>query len=221
MDRCRSKGRSNVDDRQDGKEPGSDGRLLADFLAGDEQAFAALVRRHSRELYLFVVRFVRNVASAEDVVQETFVQVHQSAAGFDPARRFRPWLFTIAANKARDYLRSRARKREVPLAVQQGSSNHEEQISYLDFLADDTDSPDQAIETREQCELVRKVVSRMPDHLREVLVLGYYQRFPYKEIAEVLEIPLGTVKSRLHAAVGHFAAAYRCEAAKPGPATPQ
>ena len=57
--------------------------------------------------------------------------------------------------------------------------------------------------------MVRGIVNRMPDHLREVLVMGYYERFPYKDMAEILDIPLGTVKSRLHAAVTYFAAEYR------------
>ncbi|MCZ6697742.1 MAG: sigma-70 family RNA polymerase sigma factor [Planctomycetota bacterium] len=200
-----------MDRRQEGEGHHSDGELLAAFLAGDEVAFATLVGRYGPELYQFIARFVQNSAAAEDVVQETFAQVHQSAAGFDLARRFRPWLFTIAANKARDHLRSRARKREVSLNAGHHSAAQDEGVSYLDFLADDSLSPHEALEGEEQREAVRKIVSQMPDHLREILVLGYYQRFPYKEIAEVLAIPLGTVKSRLHAAVSHFAAAYRRE----------
>ncbi|MCG8407146.1 MAG: RNA polymerase sigma factor [Phycisphaerales bacterium] len=189
----------------------SDEQLLGEFLAGNEASFTVLVQRYSSALFQFVARFVRNTAGAEDVVQETFVQVHQSASGFDRNRRFRPWLFTIAANKARDQLRGRVRKREVSLSVPQGASDDEESVSYLDFFSDDSNSPSDILETDEQQALVRKIVSQMPDHLREVLVLGYYQRFPYKEIAEVLSIPLGTVKSRLHAAVSHFAAAYEKE----------
>lgn len=200
-----------VDRRQDGVGLSSDEQLLGQFLAGDEAAFTTLVQRYSSTLYQFVARFVRNTAAAEDVVQETFVQVHQSANGFDTDRRFRPWLFTIAANKARDHLRGRSRKREVSLSVQQGSSDDEESISYLDFFSDESNSPSDILEADEQQILVRKIVSQMPDHLREVLVLGYYQRFPYKEIAEVLAIPLGTVKSRLHAAVSHFATVYQRE----------
>ena len=67
------------------------------------------------------------------------------------------------------------------------------------------------VEADEQREAVRKIVGTLPDHLREVLILAYFQRFPYKEMAEILEIPLGTVKSRLHAAVTKFAEAYKRE----------
>jgi len=200
-----------VEKRPGSEEEVSDERLLAEFLSGGASAFSFLVARHANDLHQFVGRFLQNSAAAEDIVQETFIQVHQSAAGFDPGRRFRPWLFTIAANKARDYLRSRMRKREVPLAMNGGLSGSDETISYLDFTADEVDSPAEIIEAQEERAIVREVVSRMPSHLREVLVLGYYQRFPYREIAEIIGIPLGTVKSRLHAAVSHFAAAYRRE----------
>lgn len=186
----------------------SDECLLADFLAGDHGAFSRLVERHSEDLFRFVSRFIRNAAAAEDVVQETFVQVFQSAAGFDLSRRFRPWLFTIAANKARDFLRSRVRKKELPLS-QGASGDSSEAVSYLDFLADDGAAPESALEVEETRQRVGEVVARMPDNLREVLMLGYFQRFAYKEIADILSIPLGTVKSRLHAAVSHFAQQYK------------
>jgi RNA polymerase sigma-70 factor (ECF subfamily) len=199
-----------VDREQAGTESASDEQLLAGFLAGDDKAFTALVERYSQELFQFVARFVRSPAAAEDVLQETFVQVYQAAAGFDPSRRFRPWMFTIAANKARDYLRGRARKKEVPLTTV-SSSDSSEEVSYLDFLSDPSSAPGEKLEADERQEVVRSIVTQMPDHLREVLVLGYYHRFPYREMAEVLSIPLGTVKSRLHAAVSYFAEAYRRE----------
>jgi len=191
----------------------SDEQLLARFLEGDEASFSELVRRYSSELYRFVGRFVHTEAVAEDVVQDTFIQLHQSAAGFDLSRRLRPWLFTIAANKARDHLRSRGRRREVSL--QGGATQHQsEEPGYIDFLADETLSPTDAIEDKERAEIVRAIIAEMPDRLREILILGYYEQFPYKEIAEILSIPLGTVKSRLHAAVAHFAKAYKLAATR-------
>ena len=81
----------------------TDENLLAEHLAGDPTAFRELTERYSRELIHFLTRFLGSRAAAEDVFQETFLQVHTSAETFDGARRFKPWLFTIAANKARDY----------------------------------------------------------------------------------------------------------------------
>ena len=186
----------------------ADERLLADFLAGQEARFRTLVDRYAPELFQFITRFVRNPAVAEDLVQETFIQVYQSASGFDPSRKFRPWVFTIAANKARDFLRGKVRRKEVSLST--GSNIDESQdVSYLEFLSDESMSPSDNLLADEERNQVRAIISKMPENLREILVLGYYHKFPYKEIADMLEIPLGTVKSRLHAAVGHFAAAYK------------
>ncbi len=187
----------------------SDEQLLAEYLAGHADRFELLVRRHSRELFHFVVRFTGNAASAEDIVQEAFLQVHLAASSFDRERRFKPWLFTIAANKARDMLRGRARRPEVPLDAFVGAGSDEEGRRFLDFLADPANAPVGTMEDDERRDTVRRVIEQMPVHLREVLVLAYYHRFPYKDMAEILGIPLGTVKSRLHAAVAHFARAYQ------------
>jgi len=186
----------------------TDEQLLADHVAGKPDTFELLVRRHADELFRFLTRFTGSATLAEDLLQEAFLQVHQSAAEFDCTRRFKPWLFTIAANKARDLLRSLRRRPTVPLNARVEASEAEGQ-TFLDFLSVVPEPPSAGLEREEQQELVRKVLSHMPEHLREVLVLSYFHRFPYKEIAEVLNIPLGTVKSRLHAAVRQFAAAYR------------
>lgn len=186
----------------------TDEELLAEHIAGQPGRFEQLVRRHSEELFRFLARFAGNDALAEDLVQESFLQVYRSAEGFDFGRRFRPWLYTIAANKARDIMRSRRRRGEVPLDAQLDAAEAEGQ-KYLDFLADTSPTPADNLEQAEVQARVRKVLTDMPDNLREVLILSYYHRFPYKEIADVLDIPLGTVKSRLHAAVGQFGQAYR------------
>lgn len=186
----------------------TDEQLLADYAAGQIDGFELLVRRHSQELFRFLVRFTGSSSMADDIVQETFLQVHLSAATFDRSRRFKPWLFTIAANKARDQMRSRRRRPEVPLDAQVGSEEEDSQ-RFLDFLADSANAPAGALEQEEERAFVREIMDRLPDHLREVLVLSYYHRFPYKDIADVLGVPLGTVKSRLHAAVAQFGQAYR------------
>jgi RNA polymerase sigma-70 factor, ECF subfamily len=182
----------------------SDEQLLANYRGGDKAAFAQLVNRYQRELYHFLVRFLGNRASAEDVFQETFLQVHQSAEQFDPQRRFRPWLFTIAANKARDLIRSQARRPTNPLQASI-SPGEDESGEFIDLMQSTNDLPSDPMERQELQELVHNTVTSMPEHLREILLLSYFHQFPYKQISEILDIPLGTVKSRLHAAVAHFA----------------
>lgn len=186
----------------------TDEQLLADYLRGDARSFELLVRRHSRELYQFIARFTGSSTMAEDVVQDAFLQVHLSGHRFDMQKRFRPWLFTIAANKARDHLRSRSRRPEVPLDAHVSGEEGFGQ-RFLDLLGVEQPDPLQEMERDAKRRKVRAVVEGMPPALREVLILAYYHRFPYREMAEVLNIPLGTVKSRLHSAVGTFATRYR------------
>ncbi len=181
---------------------------MQEYLDGKAGSFELLVRRHTRELYQFVLRFTGDSVAAEDVVQETFLQVYSSARTFDPHRRFKPWLFTIAANKARDALRRRNRRHEVPLDVNFGDEN-ETGRRFVDLLSAEDTAPDEALLADERRQAVRGVVESMPDNLSEVLILAYYHRFPYKEIGEIVGIPLGTVKSRLHAAVVCFGERYR------------
>ncbi len=186
----------------------TDEQLLAEHLKQVRGAFDELVARYVREIYGFLYRFVGDAAAAEDLTQETFLQVHLAAESFDPKRRLRPWLYTIAANKARDYLRARGRRPELSLDVRVGD---DEGPTPGEQLSDAQASALDQVEADEQRARVRAVVARMPEHLRMMLILGYYQQLPYAQIAEILGIPVGTVKSRLHAAVQHFARLWRAE----------
>jgi len=171
---------------------------------GVEEAFAELVRRYQQELFHFVLRFVGRRNLADEVFQEVFLQVHLSADTFDTSRKFKPWLFTIAANKARDHLRRNSRRQAIPLSALTAGDGDDER-SIVDLLAADVVLPEEIAGRKELQAIVQEVVSELPEHLREVLLLAYFQRLAYKEIAEMLSIPLGTVKSRLHSAVGTFA----------------
>ena len=190
----------------------SDEQLLANHLAGETGAFDCLVARYARELHGFLCRFVADNHAAEDLIQETFVQVHLAANSFDPARRFRPWLYTIAANKARDHLRTRGRRQQYSLDAT-GPDNDGPAPSQRLEAADA--SPTELVDIDERKSAVRQLINRMPEHLRLILTLGYYQQLPYAEIANILDIPVGTVKSRLHSAVNHFAKLWR-EHTEPG-----
>jgi len=182
----------------------ADGRLIEQYRAGREHAFDVLVNRYQQELFHFLVRFTGSRPAAEDVFQETFLQVHVSIDTFQTDKRFKPWLFTIAANKARDYLRRSNRRAASRLSAPIQGAAGEEDRQFLDLIQADLPMPDEQAARRETQERVQKVVATLPDHLREILILAYFHQFAYKEIAQMLEIPLGTVKSRLHSAVGSF-----------------
>ena len=189
-----------------GHDVSADEALLESYRLGEKRSFATLVERYQKELFHFLVRFLADRSAAEDIFQETFLQVHQSADQFDTNRRFRPWLFTIAANKARDYMRSKARKPTAPL---QASMDGGDGPQFIDLLQSAQGKPEESLERKELQQKVKSTVSTMPDNLREILLLSYFDEFSYQQISEMLDIPLGTVKSRLHSAVAHFAEKWR------------
>ncbi len=183
----------------------SDEQLIALYIGGQAKAFGVLVERYRLELFHFLIRFTSNRAAAEDLFQETFLQVHLSVETFDPQRRFKPWLFTIAANKARDYLRRNIRRQTAALSSPLDGPGGDDGREFIDLLEAGLPMPEEDIERQEMQELVRQAMAELPEHLREVLLLAYFHQFAYKAIADMLSIPLGTVKSRLHAAVAAFA----------------
>ena len=181
----------------------TDEALLGAYRNGDRAAFTTLVERYSGELVQFLTKQTGSRAAAEDVFQETFLQIHNSAQTFDLDRRFKPWLYTIAVNKGRDWHRRNARRKALSLSVNLGPDG--EGQSFGDLLAADGPGPGEGMEAGELREAVKEVIDGMPEHYREILLLSYFQKMSYIQIAESLEIPLGTVKSRLHAAVASFA----------------
>jgi len=181
----------------------TDEALIEAYVGGDRHALPQVIRRYHDELLHFLIRFLGSRPAGEDVFQETFLQIHLSAHTFDVSRRFKPWLFTIAANKARDYYRKNKRRRTLSLSAPVLAED--DNLSFVDLMQSDVNPPDTLLLDAERSMLVRRVVDELPVHLREILLLSYFQKMSYNQVAEVLEIPLGTVKSRLHSAVASFA----------------
>lgn len=181
----------------------SDEALFVRYREGDRGSLRTLIERHQTDLLRFLVRLVGEQAGAEDVFQEAFLQVHISADTFDATRRFRPWLFTIAANKARDYLRKKGRRRTLELSAPVDSGD-DGATTFVDLLEIELPDVGQGLIDAETNRRVQQVLDGMPLILREVLLLSYFQRLSYAQVADELGIPLGTVKSRLHAAVATF-----------------
>ncbi len=186
----------------------TDEELLVAYRNGEAAAFEDLVERYRNDLAQFLTRFLGSRASADDVFQDAFLQVHLSAESFDASRRFKPWLYTIAANKARDFHRRQKRRSAVSLSTPVGVADGRE-TSLVDLIADEQDAVESSLLESEQQSLVKDVVDSLPAHYREILLLSYFQRLSYNQIADSLQIPLGTVKSRLHAAVAHFSDSWR------------
>jgi RNA polymerase sigma-70 factor (ECF subfamily) len=194
----------------------NDVQLLERYAAGDDGAFQEIVNQYKDSLYAFLRRFLRRQDLVDDVFQETFMQLYVSRDTFDLSKPLRPWLFTIAANKAKDALRRMQRVDATNLGSMfdgeehsmddvLNTLDHDERMPYDDLIRDETAAE------------VKRVIAKMPARLREVLILAYFHKFSYAEIAGMVGIPVGTVKSRLHTAIGRFAedwnATRMCEAA--------
>jgi RNA polymerase sigma-70 factor (ECF subfamily) len=181
----------------------SDEGLLERYCSsGDRLAFAELVSRYERELYSYLRRYLNDAVLAEDAFQMTFMQVHLKCDQFDSERKFRPWLYTIATNQAIDAQRRNKRHRGVSLDRPRATANSEDDLNTLvDLLVSRESDPAANFETARQAEWVRKAVDALPDLLRGTLTLVYYQGLKYREAADVLGVPVGTVKSRIHAAI--------------------
>jgi len=181
----------------------TDADLLRRYVAGEESAFRELVARYKNGLYAFLRRFLNNQEMVEDVFQETFLQIFNSIDTFDTSKPLRPWLFTIAANKAKDALRKRQRTPAIRIGMMadSGEMSFDEVIN---TLTSDEVVPYDHLERDETSAKVKEVIINLPDNLREILILAYFNKFSYKQMAEILSIPIGTVKSRLHTAVARF-----------------
>jgi RNA polymerase sigma-70 factor (ECF subfamily) len=163
-------------------------------------AFAELVRRYERELYSYLRRYLGDAVQAEDAFQATFLQVHLKCEQFEEGKKVRPWLYTIATNQAIDSQRRNKRHRVMSLD-RRNHQNDDEVGTLVDLLVSDEAGPEARLESEERRDWVREAVSHLPPTLLSAVTLIYYQGMKYREAAEILDVPVGTVKSRLHAAL--------------------
>lgn len=180
----------------------TDEELLLAYRATERRdLFEELVRRYERELYSYLRRYVGDAEMAADVFQSTFLQLHLKCHQFQPGRRLRPWLYTIATNQAIDAQRREKRHRMVSLDVVSSNAGDNDVVKLLDLMASECLGPEAQLGLAEDREMVRECLQELPDHLRSVVTLVYYQGLKYREVAEALSIPVGTVKSRMHTAL--------------------
>ena len=169
---------------------------------------ATLIKRYERELYSYLCRFLGDAAQAEDAFQATFLQVHLKSSMFDQKRKFRPWLYTVATNQAIDSQRRNKRHQLVSLD-RPNKADHSEVGTLLDLLGSREANPVERFDRGERIEWVRQAVAALPEQLRNVVGLVYFRGLKYREAAVELAVPVGTVKSRLHSAIGHLGQAWR------------
>lgn len=181
--------------------PDSDESLLDRLRAGDKEVFGPLVRRYERELFGYLRRYLGDDDLADDVFQNTFVQVFLKIQQYEPGRPARPWLYAIATNQAIDALRRKNRRADRRADAAVAADDDGEPRPLFELLPAADPGPVDHADRAEQAELVRAAVGRLPDLLRQVVLMAYFQGMKYRDIADALGIPVGTVKSRLHAAL--------------------
>lgn len=161
--------------------PAEELELIQRSLNGDLEAWGEIVGRYKEAVFAVTLSILRNYADAEDATQDAFIRAFQNLRQYDLSRKFSTWLFTVAANVAKNTLRKRRREKEPPLPEMDGDPAEEVQSDF-------------------RIEAVRRAVAELPENYRAPVVLYYWHGLPLEEIGEVLGLPVGTVKTRLHRA---------------------
>lgn len=160
---------------------------------GDEQAFEQLLSEHEKSVYNLCLRMTKNPEDALDVSQEVFLRVWKSLGSYQYDAAFSTWLFRIASNACIDFLRARKRRQEASLTVEDEQNGEEKELD----MPDPAPMPEQALLQKEQRRQVLAAMDELPPDQREILQLRVVEALPYEQIAEILNVKLGTVKSRL------------------------
>jgi len=171
----------------------TDEELIARFQGGDEQAYVELVNRYRNRLMTFVYRFVNDFEQAEDIVQDTLLKVYTHRHFYKEIAKFSTWIYTIAGNLAKTELRKRKRRKVTNLS----QMTREDRV--YEIPADDTDTGDR-IQGQYAEQQLQKAIQSLPLHFRTVVILRDLQELSYEEISNIVDVPLGTVKSRINRA---------------------
>ncbi len=183
--------------------PGSDERLLAAFLQGDAEAFETIVTRYRSPLYNFLLRSVRDPQAASDLLQEVFLRVIQRADKFHGGAKFSTWIFTIARNLSIDHARRMQHRRHRSLDAPLGPNDAPEAggVALGDRVSSADVGGERAVDSAEIQRRVAVAVEALPSEQREVFLMRQLQGLPFQDIADVVGVPVNTVKSRMRYAL--------------------
>jgi len=170
----------------------TDEELMCLVQKGNMDAFSELAWRYEGRLLSFLHRFVGNASQAEDLLQGTLLRVYGARARFKGSGRVSTWVYTIAANLAKDYLRKTKKYRFLSLETPVGPSSN-----VIDFFEAEGESASDSAQKKEISRMVRLAVDRLPHHQRMAILLSHYEGMSYDEIAKILRCSKGTVKSRV------------------------
>jgi RNA polymerase sigma-70 factor (ECF subfamily) len=170
-----------------------DAALVAASKGGDQNAFALLVQRHQHRVFNLVYRILQHYDEANEVTQETFLAAWQGIPAFRGEAQFSTWVYRIAYNCSQKQLEQRRRDRVLQSAVQEEQETQAAQMAQ----ESETDRVDAALDARERQVFVREQLSTLPAKYRIVLVLRHLQEKTYEEMADILAMPVGTIKTHL------------------------
>lgn len=181
----------------------TDEEVMTHLIAGQRSAFEEMVRRFSPAMFAYLRHYLGNAEMAEDALQQTFLQLHLKCYAFNPTKKVRPWLYTIATNQAIDLQRKHRRHRMISLNKHVHRADGQEcDVDHADLIADDANAiPEDVAVGNERTVVVRHALDQLSEPQRQVVTLVYYQGMKYREAAEALGVPVGTVKSRVHSAI--------------------
>jgi len=171
----------------------TDEELIARFQNGDNYAFDLLVKRYKDPLMNFIFRFVGEKNEAEDIVQETFLRLFKNKHYYKEIAKFSTWIYTIAGNLAKTELRKRKRRKLFSISHYMATEKDYD-------IPDNTTSPESDTNTIVTDKIIQNAIDRLSPKFKQVIILRDIQEFSYEEIAEIVNIPLGTVKSRVNRA---------------------
>ena len=174
-----------------------DKSLIDAHLKGDQKAFGEIVHRYGDSLLGYLIRMTGNREQAEDLFQETFKRVHEKSHTFRGSE-FKSWLFRIATNITYDGFRKR---RQVESHYKQVNYNKENNEGLASAVTDNSNNPSTVAIKTEQVKQVRQAIDSLPDKQRATLVLAYYQKLSYREVAASLDCSIGTVKTHMFRAL--------------------
>jgi len=157
--------------------------LITAALGGDQRAYTAITRQYEGRLYQAAYAFLHDIEEAADVVQETFFRAYRNLSKFEVGRPLYPWLYRITRNLCINRAKSTARRRHGTLEVEPADLRH---------------LPEDELLKVEEGRRVHRCVENLPDQAREIILLKHFQECSYAEMADILDIPIGTVMSRLY-----------------------
>lgn len=171
----------------------SDEELISRFQNGDNYAFDLLVKRYKNPLLNFIYRFIGDQTDAEDILQETFLRLYKNKHYYKEVAKFSTWIYTIAGNLAKTELRKRRRRKFFSISQYSGDDKDFE-------IPDHTSNPEKETNTQITDHIIQAAIDKLSPKFKQVIILRDIQGFAYEEISEMLEVPLGTVKSRVNRA---------------------